>query len=78
MKTFVIGLVLILAGIFALSYWRGWIQFTSDKAADKPSVSLTVDKEKIQDDKNKVAETAHDLGHQAKDKATATTARSTE
>jgi predicted negative regulator of RcsB-dependent stress response len=73
MKTFVIGLVLILAGIVGLSFWRGWIQFTSDKAADKPSVTLTVDKEKIQDDKNKAVGTAQDLGRQAKDKATAAT-----
>jgi hypothetical protein len=78
MKNFVIGLVLIVAGIVGLGFYRGWIHFTSDRATDKPSVTLTVDKEKIQDDKNKAVGTAQDLGRQAKDKAAPTTEKSAE
>ncbi len=72
MKKLVIGLVLIVAGVVGLGFYRGWIHFTSDRAADKPSVTVTVDEEKIQDDKNKAVGAAQ----VAKDKATATTEKS--
>ena len=72
MRNFVIGLVLILAGIVGLGLYRGYIRVSSDKAPDKPSVTVTVDKEKMQDDKNKAVEAAQT----AKDKAMPTTEKS--
>jgi hypothetical protein len=72
MKNFVIGLALIVAGVVGLGFYRGWIHFTSDKVADKPSVTVTVDKGKIHDDKDKAVNAAQT----AKDKAMATTEKS--
>ena len=72
MKTFLIGLVLILAGVFALSWYRGWIHLKSDRTADSPSVTVSVDKEKLHDDQAKALGAAK----VATEKATATTGKS--
>jgi len=72
MKNFIVGLVLILAGIVALGLYRGYIHVSSEKAPDKPSVTVTVDKEKMHDDKVKAVGAAQT----AKDKVTATTEKS--
>jgi hypothetical protein len=63
---FVIVLVLIIAGVACLGLCRGWFSFTSDRSADKSNVTLTVDKDKVQDDKQKAVGKVRDLGHQAK------------
>ena len=68
---FVRVLVVIIAAVAALGLYRGWVQFTSDRGADKSNVTLTVDKDKIQEDKQKAVDTAQDLGHQAQDHAAA-------
>ena len=72
MKAFLIGLVLILAGIFALSWYRGWIHLTSEGTADRSSVTVSVDKEKLHDDQAKALGAAK----VATEKATATTGKS--
>jgi len=72
MRNFVIAVVLILAGIVGLGLWRGWIQLSSDKAADRPSVTVSVDKEKLHDDKAKALGAAQ----VAKDQVTPTTQKS--
>ena len=74
MKAFLIGLVLILAGIFALSWYRGWIHLTSDKTADTSSITVSVDKEKLHDDRAKALGAAK----VATEKATATTRKSSD
>jgi hypothetical protein len=63
-----IVLVLILAGVAGLGFYRGWFQMTSDRSADKSNVTVTVDKEKMQEDKQKAVEKVQDLGHK-KDEA---------
>ena len=55
-------LVLILAGIAGLGFYRGWFRVTSDSAGDKSNVTVTVDKDKIQQDKEKAKDKAQDLG----------------
>ena len=72
MKRFLIGLVLIVAGVVGLGFYRGWIHLSSERAADKPRVTVTVDKEKMRDDKDKAVEAAHT----AKDKVAPTTEKS--
>jgi len=74
MKAFLIGLVLILAGIFALSWYRGWIHLTSDKTAGTSSVTVSVDKEKLLDDRAKALGAAK----VATEKDTATTRKSSD
>jgi hypothetical protein len=74
MKPFLIALVLSLAGMFALSWYRGWIHLTSDRAADRSSVTVSVDKEKLHDDQAKALGAAK----VATEKAAATTGKSTD
>jgi hypothetical protein len=50
---FVIVVVLIVASVVALGFYRGWFHLTSDRAGDKPSVTVTVDKDKVQQDKQR-------------------------
>jgi len=59
--------VLILACVAGVGIYRGWFHVTSDRAADKSNVTLTVDKGKIQEDKQKAVGKVQDMGHQAKD-----------
>ena len=73
MRGFLILIVLIIAGVAGLGFYRGWFHLASDSAADKPNVTLTVDKNKIEEDKTKAVDKMQDLGHQAKEKAAATT-----
>jgi hypothetical protein len=48
---FLIVVLLIVAGVVALGFYRGWFHLTSDRAGDKPNVTVTVDKDKIRQDK---------------------------
>lgn len=48
-----IVLLLIAGGVVGFGFYRGWFHLESDRAADKPSVTVTVDKEKMQEDKHK-------------------------
>lgn len=57
--------VLIVAGVAAFGFYRGWFHLTSDGTTDKSNVTLTVDKDKIQQDKNEAREKTHDLSRPA-------------
>ena len=66
-------LVLVVALIGAVGYYRGWFRFTSGGPDDKPNVTVSVDKDKIRQDKDKVVGKVQDLGDKAKDKVHPTT-----
>lgn len=68
MKAIVFVLVLLVAGVVVLGFYRGWVSFTSDSADAKPNVTLTVDQEKFQEDRKAATESVQGLGDQAKDK----------
>jgi hypothetical protein len=63
MKALLAVIVLLLVGVVALGFYRGWVHLSSDSADSKPNVTLEVDKDKIEADKEKV----EGLGHKAKD-----------
>ncbi len=65
---FITVLVLIAIGIAALGWYRGWFFVTSENSADKPSVTVTVDKDKMHQDEQKALDKAQDLGREAKDR----------
>jgi predicted negative regulator of RcsB-dependent stress response len=68
MKGF-LGLLLLLAVVIVgVGLYRGWFEVSTQKTEDKSSVSITMDKNKIQEDEEKVKEKVQDLGHQIKDK----------
>jgi hypothetical protein len=64
---FLIVLLLIVAGVVGLGFYRGWFHLTSDRATDKSNVTLTVDKDKMQQDKQKAQDKVQ--GQRAEDKA---------
>jgi hypothetical protein len=64
---FLIVLLLIVACVVGLGFYRGWFHLTSDTAAGKSNVTLTVEKDKMQQDKEKAQDTVQ--GHREEDKA---------
>lgn len=66
-------LVLLLVVIVVVGVFLGWFHFSSSNDTGAPNVTLSVDKDKIEADKNKVVDKAQDLEHKAVDKAAATT-----
>jgi hypothetical protein len=73
MKRFAAVIVLVIGAIAAVGFSRGWFNVASDNAAGQSNVTLTVDKDKMHEDKNKAVDKAQDLGHRAKNTAAATT-----
>jgi hypothetical protein len=68
MRGFLFLLVLLAVGIVGVGLYRGWFQVSTNKADDKSTVSVTMDKTKIKEDEEKVKEKVQDLGHSVKDK----------
>jgi hypothetical protein len=73
MKRFMIFLVLVVACVAGLGFYRGWFQVASETNDDKRNVTFTADPSKIKDDEQKVVEKVKDMGHQVKGKAAAST-----
>jgi hypothetical protein len=73
MKRLLIVLVLVVAGVVGLGFYRGWFRVSAASADAKSNITFTVDKDKFQEDKKTVQEKVHDLGHAVKDKAAAAT-----
>ena len=65
MRGFLILVVLLLVGIVGLGFYRGWFQLSTANTDHKVQTTLTVDQDKIQEDKVK----AEEFGHQAKEEA---------
>ena len=66
MKRFLFVLVLIVAGAIGLAFYLGWFHVASDSADDKSHITITMDKDKIQEDEKKVQQKVQDLGAIAK------------
>jgi hypothetical protein len=71
-------LLLIVAGVVGLGYYRGWFNFSSDSSNDKPNITMSVDKDKIREDKDKSVEEVKSLGQRAKNKVAVTTQATTQ
>jgi len=72
MKRLSIVLVLVVGGTAVLGFSRGWFHLASTNAEDQSNVTVTVDKGKIQQDKQSVEGKVGGVGQTAKDKAAAT------
>jgi hypothetical protein len=73
MRTLLVVLVLLVAGIAGLGFYRGWFSLASDSVDAQSNITLTVDTDKIQEDKKTAIANAQDFGHQMEDKAAAAT-----
>jgi hypothetical protein len=72
MKRLFLVLVFLVAGFVILGFSRGWFHVASATAEDQSNVTVTVDKGKMQQDKDKATGKAKELGQEAKDKASTT------
>ncbi|MCX5643745.1 MAG: hypothetical protein NTZ17_03525 [Phycisphaerae bacterium] len=61
-------LALIVAVVAGLGFYMGWFHFSSGSDGKNAHVTVSVDKGRIQEDKDKAVDKVKDLGHQAKDK----------
>jgi hypothetical protein len=63
MKRLFVVLVLLVVGVAALGFYRGWFDVKWEKSDDgKGQVTGTVDNEKIEADKKRALEKVHGLG----------------
>lgn len=69
MKGLLVVLVLVVAGIVGLGFYRGWFHVTSDSAGGESNVTFTVDKNKVEEDRKKAQEKVQDRGQPVKDNA---------
>ena len=68
MRTLVVVVVLLLVGIAGVGFYRGWFRLSTDNTDHKPSATITVDKDKIQEDEQKAKEKVQGFGQEAKEK----------
>lgn len=67
MKAFLFVLVLVAGGI-GLAFFREWLTVASDHDDNKSNLTLSVDTDKMQEDKKTAITKVQDVGHQVKDK----------
>ena len=68
MRALVFVVVLLLVGIVGLGFYRGWFQLSTDAADQRPSATITVDKDKIHADEQKAKDEVQGFGQAAKKK----------
>ena len=66
MKVLLIVAVLLLVGIAGLGFYRGWFHLSTNSTDQKPSATITVDKDKIHADEEMAKETVQGLGQEVK------------
>ena len=67
MKGLIFVLVLVVAGFVGLGFYMGWFQVSSSSGDNKSSITLSVDNNKIQKDKDKAVDKVQDMGQPAKE-----------
>ena len=68
MKTLLVVVVLLLVGIAGLGFYRGWFHLSTNSTDQKPSATITVDKDNIHADEEKAKDTVQGLGQEVKEK----------
>jgi hypothetical protein len=66
-------LVLVVAVVVGVGFYQGWFRLATDQKDGKANISVTVDKDKMEQDKQQAKEKVQDLGHKVKDKNKAAT-----
>jgi len=62
MVRFVGMLVLLLALFAGFGYYRGWFHASSSDTSGKDTIKMTVDKDKLSQDKNSAEQKVQDIG----------------
>jgi hypothetical protein len=66
MRSLMFLAVLLLIGIVAVGFYRGWFQLSTDTVGQRPSATITVDKDRIRADEKKAKEEVKGFGQKAK------------
>jgi hypothetical protein len=61
-------IILLLACIAAVGFYRGWFHVSTGRKDNQPSATVTVDKDKIHKDEQKVKDEVSGFGQEAKEK----------
>jgi hypothetical protein len=68
MRRLLIVFVLVVAGVVGLGFYQGWFHFTTGGTDGKGNIPIAVDREKIEQDKEKVKEKVQDWEQKLKEK----------
>jgi hypothetical protein len=68
MARMLLAFALIVAVVAGLGFYMGWFRFASGSDGNSAHVTMSVDKEQIQEDADKAVDAVQDLGPQAKDR----------
>ena len=68
MNRFLVVLVLLVAGVLGLAFCLGWFHLSTDRTDQKTNFTITVEQDKIQEDREKAKEKMQDLGQKVKEK----------
>ena len=71
-------LAVIVVAVAVLGFYLGWFHFSSGSDPNNAHITVSVDKDQIQQDKDKTVDKVQDLGQQAKDKVATTTQKTQE
>jgi hypothetical protein len=76
MSRFLAVLVLLVAGVIGLGFYRGWFRLSTGSEGQKTNVTITVDQDKIRQDEEKAKEKVHEAGQRVKERTGAGTEKS--
>ncbi len=78
MRTLLIVLVLLGIGVVGLAFYQGWFHLGSNNVDDKTDVTLTVNKDKFEEDKKKAVVNVQDMEHKIEHRAAGPSEKSLE
>ena len=70
MKKLTIVIVVLLVGIAAFGFYRGWFRLSADSTEQNSSATITVDQNKINEDTDTVKERVQEFGDKTKQETT--------
>jgi hypothetical protein len=68
MRFLLVLIVLLLVGVAGLGFYQGWFHLSTNNTDQKPSVTLTMDRDKVHADEDKATEKVEGLGRNVKEK----------
>ncbi len=75
MRGFLVILVLLVVGIVGVGFYRGWFQVSTGSTAGKSNATITVDRDKIQADQDKLKKQVQDVAKNVGDRTGAATGK---
>jgi hypothetical protein len=67
MKALFVVALLLLVGIAGVGFYQGWFRLSTNSTDQRPSATITVDKDKFHADEEKAEEKMQGLGHKGKE-----------